>query len=164
MKTLSTFRSLVLVPSLSLLGYANDAPKEVVKTADTHVVQVRVMGQNLDGLGAELSVRSVLDWSPRSYKPGPTLSRNFDKSINETYTIGTFGEKDYVEASISFKNVMFHNNIRPSANTQLRVEIITDGKVGEKTRLDANALNDKVWRVEYDPYMKGTVTVETNKL
>ena len=164
MKTLATFRYLLLVPSFSLLGHSSDAKKEATLPAETHVVQVRVIGQNLDGLGAELSVRSVLNWSPRVYNPGPGFTEKFSKSVNEKYTVGTFGGRDYVEASISFKNVAFHNNTRPPANAHLRVEIITDGKVGERTRLDANAVNDKVWKVEYNPYMKGTVAVETNKL
>lgn len=163
MKTLATFRYILLVPSLSLAGYTSEAP-EIAKPAATHVVEVRVIGQNLDGLGAELNVRSVLDWSPRTYNPGPGFSKTFSSSVNETYTVGTFGARDYVEASVSFKNVAFHNNTRPPANAHLRIEIITDGKVGERTRLDANAANDKAWKVEYNPYLKGTVAVETNKL
>ncbi|OUJ76149.1 hypothetical protein [Hymenobacter crusticola] len=164
MKALSTFSYLLLIPQLGWLGSATEAPKKAAMSAGTHVVQVRVFGNKLDGLGAELNVRSVVNWD-KGHNPGPTLEKKFDtSSVNETYTIGTFGDMDYVEASISFKNVAFHNTTRPPAGSQLRVEIITDGKVGEKTRLDSNALNDKVWKVEYDPYLKGTVAVETNKL
>lgn len=164
MKTLSTFRYLLLVPSFSLLGHASNAKKEAILPAETHVVQVRVTGQNLAGLGAELVVRSSLNWNPRTFNPGPGFTKSIGNSVNETYTVGTFGPRDYVEASVAFKNVAFHNNTRPPAGAHLWVEIITDGKGGEKTRLDANAVNDKAWKVEYNPYLKGTVAVETDKL
>jgi len=161
MKTVSTFAYLLLVPQLSWLAYDSNAIKAVAPPAGSHVVQVRVIGQNMSGLGAELSVRSVLDWD-QGHNPGPTLYKAFGDKISETYTIGTFGRMDYVEASISFKNVLVDN--RPPVNSQLRVEIITDGRVGEVTRLDANSMNDRVWKVEYDPHLRGTVAVETNKL
>ncbi|HEX8350200.1 MAG TPA: hypothetical protein VF598_09565 [Hymenobacter sp.] len=161
MKLLSTFSYLLLVPQLAWLGLDSNARKETARPAGSHIVQVRVIGQNLDDLGAELSVRSVLDWD-QGHNPGPEFTKILGDKVNETYTVGTFGRMDYVEASISFKKVIFDN--KPPSNAHLRVEIITDGKVGEVTRLDANAVNDRVWKVEYDPYMKGTVAVETNKL
>jgi len=161
MKTLSTIGCLLAVPLLALTGYTRDAGKGAVPAAAKHVVQVRVTGQNITGLGADLQVRTVLNWH-QGYNPGHSFSQTFSTaSVSETYDIGRFNDNDYVEASISFKNVTQDGAVRPAPNAFLKVEMITDGEVGEATQLDAKA---KGWKVEYDPHLKATVAVETDKL
>ncbi|WP_035561178.1 hypothetical protein [Hymenobacter sp. IS2118] len=113
---------LLLLPLLAL-----KCDKEDVIKANQFDVKVRVTGDNLFGLGAEMKVesrRNVLN-----PKAGPSLSKAFSTSINQTYDLGTFGIQDDVTISALFRQVTCNSMVQPVANTKLKVELLVNGVV-----------------------------------
>jgi len=159
MKKRFTLSTLLFFILLSCWSYAGSALKETPPLAK-HLVEVRVTGQNLTGLGADLTVRSVLNWK-QGYHPGQGFTQTFTgASINQTYKVGYFEATDYVEAAIAFQQVTRDSAVQPAVGAFLKVEILTDGKVSETTQLDANA---KGWKVEYDPHLRAIVSVDAHQ-
>ncbi|WP_324680408.1 hypothetical protein [Hymenobacter sp. GOD-10R] len=159
MKKRSTLSALLFTFLLSCWSYASPTPNRTPLVAK-HLVEVRITGQNLVGLGAELTVRSVLNWK-QGYNPGHSFTQSFtEANVSQTYKVGNFDATDYVEAAITLKNVTRDSRIQPAVNSFLKIEIITDGKVGETTQLDANA---KGWKVEYDPHLRAIVSVDAHQ-
>lgn len=156
MKTLSTllFALLVLVMA-SCSSDSKDDPQPV-----THKVEVRVTGQDLAGLGAELKVTSQLDFAKAS-KAGPGYTEVFGSSVSKTIKIGDFGTYDLIESLVMFKNVTRTSSLRPSSTSRLKLEILADGKVIETTELNASATG---WKVRYEPYLVGGADLETDNL
>jgi hypothetical protein len=115
----------LLLLALPLLSLKCD-DDDVIKPPPFEVT-IRVTGEHIDGLGAEMSVistRNVLNPSA-----GPTLSRPYSTSISQTYTLGTFGLQDRVEASVAFRNVTCSSALRPASDSKLLVEVLANGFV-----------------------------------
>jgi hypothetical protein len=119
---------LLALPLLSLKCEDED----IIKPPQFEVT-IRVTGEHLDGLGAELSVsstRNVLNPSA-----GPGLSYSYGTNISQTYALGTFGLQDRVEASVAFRNVTCSSTLRPASDSKLLVEVLANGLVVGRAEL-----------------------------
>lgn len=96
-------------------------------------VTIRVTGEHLDGLGAELNVSSTRNLLNPS--AGPTLTYSYDASISQTYTLGPFGLQDQVIASAAFRNVTCSSSLRPATDSKLLVEVLANGLVVGRAEL-----------------------------
>ena len=119
---------LLVLPLLAL-----KCSKEEVIKANEFDITVRVTGEHLDGLGAQMqvtSVRNVLNPSA-----GPTLTQNFGPTVSQTYALGKFGIQDQVKTSIYFTNVTCTSVVQPAANASLLVEVLANGLLVSQVRL-----------------------------
>jgi hypothetical protein len=114
-----------LLLMLPLLGVKCE--KEDIVKATQFEVTVRVTGENLGGLGAEVrvsSVRNVLNPSA-----GPGLTYSYPINANVVYSLGTFGLQDQVTAEVAFHNVSCSGVVRPASDSKLKVEVLANGFV-----------------------------------
>ena len=121
----------LLLLALPLLSLKCD-DEDVIKPPQFEVT-IRVIGEHLDGLGAELSVistRNILNPSA-----GPTLSHRYTTSISQTYALGSFGLQDRVEASVGFRNVTCSSVLRPDNDSKLLVEVLANGIIVGRAEL-----------------------------
>ena len=116
---------------LPLLGL--QCSKEKIAKANEFDITVRVTGENLGGLGAEVkvtSVRNVLNPSA-----GPTLAQSYGLTVSQTYSLGKFGIQDQITAFVNFTNVTCTSVVQPAANTSLLVEVLANGILVSQVRL-----------------------------
>ncbi|MCI1188931.1 hypothetical protein MON38_16025 [Hymenobacter sp. DH14] len=121
----------LLLLALPLLGL-KCSKEEIIKATEFDIT-VRVTGEHLDGLGAEMkvtSVRNVLNPSA-----GPVLTQSFGPTVSQTYSLGKFGLQDQVTAFIYFTNVTCTSVVQPAANTSLLVEVLANGVLVSQVRL-----------------------------
>ena len=113
---------LLLLPLLSLKCKEDDIVK-----ANQFAVTVRVTGENLGGLGAEIQADSRLNvFNP---KAGPSLKYSYGTAVSQTYELGTFGLQDDVTISALFRNVSCSSAVQPASNSKLKVELLIRGLV-----------------------------------
>ena len=108
---------------LPLLGLK--CSKEEIVKANEFDITVRVTGEHLGGLGAEVkvtSIRNVLNPSA-----GPTLVQSYGPTISQTYSLGKFGIQDKVTAFASFTNVTCTSTVQPASDASLLVEVLANG-------------------------------------
>lgn len=101
--------------------------KKKVVDANQFDVKVRVTGENLGGLGAEIKVesrRSIVNPTP-----GPSLSYTYATAVSQTYVLGTFGIQDDATISAFFTNVTCSGAVQPTSNSRLKVELLVNEKV-----------------------------------
>ena len=108
--------------SLPLL--ALKCKKDDVVRANQFEVKVRVTGDNLAGLGAEMKAESRLNvLNPIA---GSSLRFSFTTSVSQTYDLGTFGIQDDVSISAAFANATCTSTVQPASNTKLKVELLVN--------------------------------------
>lgn len=162
MKLIYPLRYLIMLLVLPLLlGSCSKDDEAAPSTAVQHKIQVRVTGENLSGLGAELHVKSTLNFINGPFVAGPGLHETYATSITRTYDLGTFGKEDIIEAQVMFRNVTKNGAVQPSATSRLKLELIADGVVKENTELNKSASG---WKVQYNPYLVGGADLETDNL
>lgn len=162
MKTLSSLRYLIMLLMLPLLlGSCSKEDADATPAVVQHKIQVRVTGESLSSLGAELHVKSTLNFIKGPYLTGPALNEAFSTSISKTYDLGAFGKEDIIEGLIVFKNVTRTSTTQPSAATRLKLEMIADGVVIESTELNKSG---KGYKVDYYPNLTGEAAIETDNL
>lgn len=133
------YRPLAWLLALLLPLLALKCKKEDVTKLNQFEVKVRVTGDNLGGLGAEVKAESRLN--VLNPKTGPSLSYRFPTSVNQTYDLGTFGIQDDVTISASFANVTCTSTVQPVSNTKLKVELIANGLVVNTIELSPASRN-----------------------
>jgi hypothetical protein len=112
-----------LLLTLPLLGLK--CSKEEIVKANEFDIALRVTGEHLGGLGAEVkvtSIRNVLNPSA-----GPTLVQSYGPTISQTYALGKFGLQDKVTVSASFTNVTCTSAVQPASDASLLVEVLANG-------------------------------------
>ena len=122
-----TYRSLALLLVLLLPLLALKCNKDDIVRANQFEVKVRVTGDNLAGLGAEMKAESRLN--VLNPKAGPSLRFSFATSASQTYDLGTFGIQDDVTISAAFANATCTGTVQPASNTKLKVELLVNGLV-----------------------------------
>jgi len=132
-RALSAFL-LLLLPLVAL-----KCKKEDIVNANQFDVKVRVTGENLTGLGAEIKVESRRNVvNPTA---GPSLAHGYTVSVNQTYDLGTFGVQDDVTISAFFTNVTCSSSVQPASNSKLKVELLINGWVANTIELSPASRN-----------------------
>ena len=96
-------------------------------------VTLHVTGENLAGLGAEMSYTSVRN-TLTDPKPGPNGRETYGAQVDATYDLGEFGFYDQLVATIAMRNVTC--TARPPANSRLRLDVLIDGVLFDRVELN----------------------------
>lgn len=165
MKTNYTLRSLFALLLLTLLlSSCGDEEKKTDPKPKEYTVQVRVTGQLLQGLGADMSYTSAHNFVGPS-TPGPNGTEDFSTitagNVTKTYELGTFGDNDIIEGYINLRNVTRNGSTRIPSAGYFKMEIIVDGDVKQMIRLDATGEHTNA---TYNPHFRGYVALETDDL
>ncbi|GAA4373146.1 hypothetical protein [Hymenobacter koreensis] len=99
-------------------------------------VEVRVTGENLTGLGAEMSYTSIRN-TLTDPKPGPSAQYSYATRVSETYELGEFGMYDALEVTLAMRNVTCNNAAQLGPNSWLRAEILANGLVIDRVELNS---------------------------
>ena len=126
---------ILLLPLLALKCKKDDIIK-----AKQFEVTVRVTGENLTGLGAEMQVNSRLD--ALNLSAGPSLTYAYATSVSQTYVLGTFELQDDVTAAVAFKNVTCSSALQPASNSKLKVELFANGLLVNVVELTPTSQGD----------------------
>ena len=124
---------LLLLPLMAV-----ECKKKAVE-ANKFEVKVRVTGENLAGLGAEIkaeSRRNVLN--PIT---GPSLSHTYAAAVSQTYDLGTFGLQDDATISAFFTNVTCSSAVQPASNSRLKVELLINNRAVNTIELSPTSRN-----------------------
>ncbi|GAA4393610.1 hypothetical protein [Hymenobacter koreensis] len=160
MKTLSTLRIILyLMAGLSLAGCGKkEEPKPAPKS---YAVSLRVTGQNLQGLGADISYATAKNHIRGPYGAGPTGTEAFAATASKTFDLGRLGPEDLVEGYVNFRNVRATTTPRPPATAVLKMEIIVDGRVHSTGQITGAG---PAPGSGYNPHLQGYVALETENL
>lgn len=129
MKYLSRATLLPLLTAIMLSG----CEKEKMLQAR---IELRVRGENLTGLGAEMSYTSLRDAYDQP-QPGPSGQYSYAVRADTTYNLGDFNIDDTMEAHISLRNASCATTLRP--DSWLRLETLANGVVIKRIELNAAA-------------------------
>lgn len=122
---------LLLLPLFVLPGCDKD--DDPLKDKLRFKVTLRVTGENLAGLGAEMDYTSVRN-TLTDPKPGPTGRDTYALRADGTYDLGEFGFYDQLAATIAMRNVTC--TARPPANSRLKLEILVNGVLYDRVELN----------------------------
>jgi hypothetical protein len=124
-------------------------------TPPTHHLEARITGNDLTGMDATVEV-----W--RDY---PLLDRLYlealPTSVGKTIDLGTYGNKAMVSGAIRFFAVTPGSSIEPRPTTNLKLELLADGRVIETTVLNQAKTG---FKVSTSPVLAGQASIETAKL
>ncbi|RAK65805.1 hypothetical protein DLM85_13890 [Hymenobacter edaphi] len=99
-------------------------------------VQVHVTGENLTGLGAEMSYATVRN-TLTDPKPGPSGRDAYATRVDTTYELGEYGAYDALEVTLALRNVTCQNAATQlGANSYLKAEIRANGLKIDEVKLD----------------------------
>ncbi|UYZ57420.1 hypothetical protein [Hymenobacter latericus] len=128
---------LLVLLVLALLASCDDDPlKDKVK----YTVALRVTGQNLAGLGAEMHYTSVRNTTTNP-QPGPSGHYTYAVRADSTYNLGEFGWYDHLDAAIALRNVSCSSALQPAANSWLKLEMLVNGRVVDRVELNSASRN-----------------------
>ncbi|MCC3158773.1 hypothetical protein LJ737_16130 [Hymenobacter sp. 15J16-1T3B] len=127
---------LLLVVGL-LAGCSKD--DDPLKGKLRYKVQVRVRGENLTGLGAEMSYATVRN-TLTDPKPGPSGRDTYAVRADTIYELGEYGAYDALEVTLAMRNVTCQNAATQlGANSYLKAEILANGLKIDEVELNRTA-------------------------
>ena len=148
----STLLSLLSL-TFAFSGFCKDNPPPPAPL--TNRLEARITGTDLTGMDATVEI-----W--RDY---PLLDRLYVEalptSVGKTVDLGTYGNQARVSGAIRFLAVAPGSSTEPRPTTNLKLELLADGRVIETTVLNQAKTG---FKVSTSPVLAGQAAIETAKL
>ena len=147
----------ILLPRLALTLLFSGCGKDYTPppVPPTHHLEARITGTDLTGMDATVEI-----W--RDY---PLLDRLYVEalptSVGKTVDLGTYGNQARVSGAIRFLAVAPGSSTEPRPTTNLKLELLADGRVIETTVLNQAKTG---FKVSTSPVLAGQASIETAKL
>ncbi len=121
-----------------------------------YTIKLRVTGENLTDLGAEMRYTSLRNTLAASPAAGPTRTKTYTNSADSTYNVGEFGFYDRVEAIIALKSATCNATTHPRSSSFLRLEMLVNDRIVLREELNSASAQ----RVTCSPYWTITTTTD----